>query len=98
MNRDDIQLQRLLAAARTAEDTPAEEMPPFLAARVIAHWRAGIAKDDSWQMLVLVFRRALACAGVIMLFALVWSYDGLDTTPDSDEAYANYELRADVMP
>jgi hypothetical protein len=98
MNRDDIQLQRLFTAARSAEETAAEEMPPFLAARVIANWRAAAAKDDSWQMLVLVFRRALACAGVIMLFALVWSYDGLDMTPDNDEAYANYELRADVMP
>jgi len=98
MNRDDLKLERLFAAARSAEPAPVEEMPPYLASRVIAHWRAGALKDDPWQMLVLVFRRALLCAGVVMLFTLAWSYDALDATADSDEAYANYQLRADVMP
>lgn len=98
MNRDDIKLQRLFAAARSAEPAAAGEMPPYLAGRVIAHWRSGMLKDDSWQTLVTVFRRALVCAGVVMLFTLAWSYDGLDTTPENDEAYANYQLRADVMP
>ena len=98
MNRDDSKLDRLFAAARSAEARPVEEMPPYLASRVIAHWRAGTLKDDSWQTVILVFRRALLCAGVVMLFTLAWSYDSLDATPDSDEAYANYQLRADVMP
>jgi hypothetical protein len=98
MNRDDLKLQRLLAAARDVRPASAEEMPPHLAGRVIAHWRSGRAGDDSWQTLVRVFRRALMCASVIMLFALAWGYDGLDTMPESDEAYANYELRVDVMP
>ena len=98
MNRDDMKLERLFAAARDAQPAFAEEMPPHLAGRVIAHWRSGVTRDDSWQTLVTVFRRALVCAGVVMLFTLAWSYDGLDTTPDNDEAYANYQLRADVMP
>ena len=98
MSRDDLKLERLFAASRSAEPAPVEEMPPYLASRVIAHWRAGALKDDSWQMLVLVFRRALLCAGIVMLFTLAWSYDSLDATPDGDEAYANYQLRADVMP
>ena len=98
MNRDDLKLQRLLAAARDAHVAPVDEMPPYLAARVIAHWKAGTLKDDSWQTLVRVFRRALVCASVVMVFALAWGHDGLDTMPDNDEAYANYELRADVMP
>ena len=98
MNRDDLKLQRLFKAAKSAQAAPAEEMPLYLAGRVIAHWRAGTVKDDSWQMLVLVFRRALVCAGIVMLFTLAWSYDGLDTTPENDEAYANYQLRADAMP
>jgi hypothetical protein len=98
MKRDDVKLQRLFAAARDAQPALAEEMPPHLAGRVIAHWRSGAVRDDSWQTLVMVFRRGLVCAGVVMLFTLAWSYDGLDTAPDSDEAYANYQLRADVMP
>jgi hypothetical protein len=95
---DDVKLERLFAAAREAAEPLPEEMPGHLATRILAHWRSGMVKDDSWQMLTLVFRRALACAGVVMLFTLAWSYDGLDMTPENDEAYANYELRADVMP
>jgi len=98
MNREDVKLERLFAAARSAGPVPAEEMPPYLAARVIAHWRTGTLKDDSWHIVVRVFRRALLCASIVMLFTLAWSYDSLDPTPDPDEAYANYELRADVMP
>jgi len=98
MNRDEMKLERLFAAARVDDSAPAEEMPMYLANRVLAHWRSGAVIDDSWTMLVLAFRRALACAGVVMLFTLAWSYDGLDPMPDNDEAYANYELRADVMP
>ena len=64
MKREDIQLERLFAAAREVETAPAVEMPPHLAGRVIAHWRAGACKEDSWQMLALIFRRALVCAGL----------------------------------
>ena len=98
MNRDDIKLQHLFAAARHAQQVETEEIPPYLASRVIAHWRSGAARDDSWQTLVKVFRRALVCAGVVMLFTIVWSYDGLDVAPENDEAYANYQLRVDDLP
>jgi hypothetical protein len=98
MNRDDLKLERLFAAAREMRPAADEEtMPPCLANRVLAHWRNGAVKDDGWHVLVLVFRRALALAAVVMLFALAWGRDGLDTTPDSDEAYADYDLRVDLM-
>src|SRR5687767_5577460 len=97
MNRHDLKLQRLFTAAREASPALPEEMPAHLATRILAHWRSGAAKEDSWQMIVLLFRRALVCASVVMLFTLAWSYDGLSDTPESDEAYANYELREDVM-
>jgi hypothetical protein len=98
MNREDLKLERLFAAARDAQAAPAEEMPPYLANRVLAHWRSGGSKDDSWPIIKLLFRRGLACAAIVMLFALAWGYDGLDVAPENDEAYANYELRADLMP
>ena len=97
MNRDDLKLERLFAAARDARPSTDDPMPPYLANRVLAHWRDGAAKDDAWGVLVLVFRRALAIAGVVMFFALAWGYDGLDPTPDNDEVYADYELRVDLM-
>ena len=98
MNRDDLKLEQLFAAARPADDPLPETMPAHLATRILAHWRSGAMKEDSWQMVVLLFRRALACASILMLFTLAWSYDGLSDDVDSDEAYANYELRTDVMP
>lgn len=98
MNRDDLKLERLFASARETQATgTADPMPPYLANRVLADWRERGGKDDGWRMLVLVFRHALALAGLVMLFALAWGYDGLDPTPDNDEAYADYELRVDVM-
>ena len=97
MNRDDLKLERLFAAAREAQPIKAEEMPPHLANRVLAHWRARAVADDSWRVLMLVFRRALAVAGVVMLFTLAWGRDSLDTIPDNDEVYADYELRVDMM-
>ena len=98
MNREDIKLDRLFAGARAVPSMPAGEMPPHLATRVLAHWRSGAAKDDPWQILVMVFRRGLLCASAVMFFSLAWGYDGLDAMPENDEAYANYELRADLMP
>jgi len=97
MNRHDLKLQRLFAAARETSPALPEEMPAHLSTRILADWHSGAAKADSWQMIVLLFRRALVCAGVVMLFTLAWSYDGLSDTPENDEAYANYELREDVM-
>lgn len=97
MNRDDLKLERLFAAAREAQPPADEVMPPHFANRVLTQWRRRGSTDEGWQMLVLVFRRALAVAGVVMLFALAWAHDGLDPTPDNDEAYADYELRVDLM-
>lgn len=98
MNRHDRQLERLFAAAREAISPIHEEMPSHLANRVLAHWRSGGLVEDSWQMVVLLFRRALVCASIVMIFTLAWSFDdGLADDPNG-EAYANYELRADLMP
>ena len=33
----------------------------------------------------------------MMLFTLAWGRDSLDTIPDNDEVYADYELRVDMM-
>ncbi|HKQ39644.1 MAG TPA: hypothetical protein VJ063_16325 [Verrucomicrobiae bacterium] len=93
-----MKLERLFAAARDAEPVAADDaIPPHLANRVLAHWRQHVDNDEAWRMLALVFRHALALAGVVMLFALAWGRDALDTTPDNDEAYADYELRVDLM-
>ena len=98
MNRHDLQLQRLFEAARENDAALPNEMPVHLANRVMAHWRSGALMEDSWHMVVLLFRRALVCASVVILFTLAWSFDGLADDFENAEAYANYELRTDLMP
>ena len=45
-----------------------------------------------------MFRNAFACAAIVMLASIAWSFADLANDPESDVAVANYELRADVMP
>ena len=45
-----------------------------------------------------MFRGALACAAVVMLASIAWSFGELMHGPEDEVAVANYELREDVMP
>ena len=90
-------LQRLFAMARSAGEEPAEEMPGFLKTRILAGCRVGADLEESWSMLVTVFRRALVCAGLAAIIAVAWSMVDSNDMSLNDEALANYELRAEVM-
>jgi len=98
MKERDVRLNRLFDTARLAR--PAGEpgvMPLHLKRRVIAHWRAD-SRDERGRGMALVFRAALACAAVVMLASIAWSFTDLTQDPADDVAIANYDLRADVMP
>ena len=95
--RDDT-LDRLFNAAKGAPEQPCAAMPDHVKTRVLAYWRSGTPTGDAWAGLVLVFRRALICAGIAMTVCVAWSYSELTRVPDNDLAIANYELRTDVMP
>ena len=96
--KNEIKLQRLFAAARRAGEEPAGEMPGYLKTRVLADWRVGSEIDDTWLTLVKVFRRGLVCASVVMMAALAWTFVASGEMPLDEEALANYELRAQVLP
>jgi hypothetical protein len=96
--KNEIKLQRLFAAARTAGEAPAGEMPGYLKTRILADWRLGSDIDDTWATLVMVFRRGLVCASVAMVAALAWTFVASSDLSLDEEALANYELRAQVMP
>lgn len=98
MRTRDDSLHRLFNAARGVDELPPTPMPERLKTRVLAHWRSGRPAGDAWTGLVLVFRRALICAGIAMTVCVAWSYSELTRVPDNDLAIANYELRTDVMP
>src|SRR5262245_51157892 len=90
-------LERLFQAARLAPwpDEPVE-MPGPLKTRLLAHWRSAFETGDGIRPLLNLFRRALVCSAVAMLFCIAWSYPDLSLQPDTDEVLANLELRADL--
>ena|SRR5882672_4237885 len=72
MNNDGHILKRLLKAATKAQrETPAA-MPFALEARVLAGWRAS-APEEVWSGMVGYFRRAVACAVLVMVVSIGWS-------------------------
>jgi hypothetical protein len=98
MNERDVRLNRLFDAARLAQATgEPDSMPLHLKRRVLTQWRAD-ARDERGRNMLLMFRGAFACAAMVMLAAIAWSFADLTNDPESDVAIANYELRADVMP
>src|SRR5438552_6951179 len=72
MNRDEHVLQRLLKAARKSQRETPEEMPFPLEARILAGWRSGVPTED-WTGMVIYFRRAVACAVLVMVVSIGWS-------------------------
>ena len=72
MNQDEQALRRLLKAASQSPTETPEAMPFALEARILAQWRRGAAEDDS-MLLASLFRRAVVCAGVVMLVSIGWS-------------------------
>ena len=92
-----IKLDRLFkAAAQHHAPGHDEEMPAHMKTRLLAHWRSGVVEED-W-FLPLLLRRALLCAGLIMLLCVAWSSNELWSDADDDVALVNFELRQDVLP
>lgn len=77
-------------------------MPRPLHTRILAYWQAGPPREPVGRSLALVFRLSLACATIVMLGSLAWSYEELSHAPQNDVEIANYELRdelrTEVMP
>jgi hypothetical protein len=91
-------LDRLFAAARAAAPEAPEAMPAYLQRRILEQWRAGVPWADAGRSLAQMFRGALIGATMVALLSIAWSVRDLADEPENDEAMANYELRADLMP
>ena len=90
-------LDRLFQAAKAAPLDPIPPLPAYLPARVLAHGRGRGWADDSFAGLIPLFRRAFALGATIMVVSIAWSYAEIAADTD-DEAIANFEVRADVLP
>ncbi len=97
MKRLDGRLQRLFeAAAQAPEETPGP-LPFAVEAGVLGRWRSAPVEDD-FARLAVVFRRAVICAGLIMVLSIVWNRRETASPAASAVALANYEINAHLPP
>jgi len=97
MKRFKGKLERLFdIALRAPTDHEAEPMPQYLKTRILAHWRASRVSEPVSRSLAGVFRLSLACATIVMLGSLAWSYDELTHDPQNEVEIANCELRDEL--
>lgn len=97
MKRLADRLQRLFeAAAQAPEETPGP-VPVAVQTRVLARWRSAPAEDD-FARLAVVFRRAVVCAGLVMLLSIVWKQRETASPAASAVALATYEINAHLPP
>ena len=72
MNRDEHRLKRLLNAARKSQGETPVSIPIALEARILAGWHSSAPEEDCSGMAG-CFRRAVACAVLIMVASIGWS-------------------------
>ncbi len=97
MNHIDQSLNRLLKTAAKAPSAELNPPSPHLEVRVLAHWRA--TKSEDWsELLPWFFRRAVLCAGVIVLSVVGWGMFQNRTTVPGSTALAGLNNSIQVMP
>ena len=97
MKRDEHILKRLLkAAARSPRETPAA-IPFPLEARILAGWRSSVAAED-WTGMVSCFRRAVACAVLVMVVSIGWSQFTNAREVPGAVAFANLAQAVQIVP
>ena len=97
MKRDEQILKRLLkAAGQSRREIPAT-MPFPLEARILAGWRSSAPEDD-WLCLTRFFRRAVICAGLIMVASIGWSQLSDAREVPGAVAFANLAQDIQIVP
>lgn len=97
MKPTDQSLERLFKAAARAPRPAPEPLPCPLETRVLAEWRS-LAREDEFAWLAGLFRRAVICAGVVMLLSIFWSHREKPNTAAVVVALANYEINTHLPP
>jgi hypothetical protein len=97
MNHLDQSLNRLLKAAASAPQEEDQTLPFALEARTLAGWRAGAAQMEQ-DLLAALFRRAMLCAGVVVLLSIGWSRFEVRNEAAEAGVRAHYEIALQVLP
>ncbi len=98
MKPTDKTLQRLFKAAAKAVPESASAPPLGLETRVLAHWRAAAADDDSGSVFAF-FRRAVWGAGLVLALCAAWSFTQTGGSVTGDEAARlDYDIQMSLNP
>ncbi|MGD0261241.1 MAG: hypothetical protein ABSD29_15625 [Verrucomicrobiota bacterium] len=98
MKPNDQSLQRLLGAAAKAAPERADAPPLGLETRVLAHWRAAGADDESVSLFAF-FRRATLGAGLVLVLSAAWSLTRSGGNATGDEAaLLDYDIQMSLNP
>jgi hypothetical protein len=93
MKSTDDTLRRLLDAAAKAAPEALATPPLGLESRLMTHWRAGRADDDSVSLFAFL-RRATLGAGLVLALCAVWSLARTSGSTARDEAFLlNYDIQ-----
>jgi len=98
MKPTDQTFQRLLdAAAKAAPDSPVT--PPLgLETRVLAHWRAASAEEESLSLFAFL-RHATVGATLVLVLCAAWSFTRPGGGALGDEAaLLNYDIQTSLNP
>jgi hypothetical protein len=98
MKPTDETVHRLLNAAAKAPSEAPTAPPLGVETRVLAHWRAGTADDDSASLFAF-FRHAMVGASLVLVLSAVWSLSQASGGAPGDEAaLLNYEFQKGLNP
>lgn len=92
----DEQLNRLMKAAAQAPKPLPSGAAFGLETRVLAHWRSSL-QTESGDFLVMWFRRAALCAGILAVASLAWNHHNLGPR-SSVELVADSDMSMGVEP
>jgi hypothetical protein len=98
MKPNDEILRRLLDAAADAPAKAPSAPPLGLETRVLTHWRAQGADDDSVSLFAFL-RRATLGAGLVLVLCAAWSFVGAGAgSPGDEAALLNYDIQMSLNP
>jgi len=98
MKPNDQSLRRLLEGAAKAPPEAIGTAPWGLETRVLAHWRAARAEDDSAFLFAFLCRATLS-ASLVLVLSAAWSLTRPSASLAGDEAaFLDHEIQTSLSP
>ena len=98
MKFSDRRLQQLFETAARAPRPPGGPPSPSFEQRAIAGWRTAEGDDEFAALLSSLFRRAVVCAGLVMVLSAGWGWWQDRTAAPGAAALATYVAEVQLPP